>query len=627
MMDRKSLLGLFLIGIILVSWSLFFNPAKDQAAENKRKKDSLELAEKTSKPAAPLVKQDTSTPAKTSEPDSVTAARKASNLGPFNTTAGKPEQLITLENDYMKVTLSSKGGKVVSTQLKEGYLSYHTKKPVVLFEKDSSSFGLQLITADARNFITDTLNFDVNGKSAIVTGNDSATVSFRLPAGENKYIEFAYGLRGKSRMLAMKVNMVNMQDVLSPSVSHVGLRWKQRTIPHEKDLIQERQKTTVYYKFDEDEDAAHLSETSDEKITSDAFGTKWISFKQMFFSSALILDKPLETKPVFEQRTTASNNYLKDLSAEFAVPLANKENSSFGMRFYFGPNHFQTLKKYDIGLEEQIPLGWWIFKYVNRGIVIPIFNFLDSFDISYGIIILILTIVIKLILFPFAYKTYLSSAKMRVLKPEISEINEKYKNEDPLKKQQATMALYKKAGINPLAGCIPVLLQMPVLIALFNFFPAAIELRQEGFLWAEDLSTYDSVLNWSGWEIPWYGSHVSLFALLMCGSTLLYTWSNNQLMGSNDQMPGMKIMMYLMPVIFLVVMNSYSAGLSYYYFLANLITFGQTYVMRGFVNEEEIHRKIQENKKKPVKVSSFQQKLEKLARERQQMQAQQKKKK
>jgi YidC/Oxa1 family membrane protein insertase len=292
---------------------------------------------------------------------------------------------------------------------------------------------------------------------------------------------------------------------------------------------------------------------------------------------------------------------------------------------YFGPNHYKTLKKYDIGLERQINLGWKIFGWLNRFLVIPIFNFLNGFNLNYGIIILILTIILKLLLLPIAYRTVLSSAKMRVLKPEIDELNAKYKDEDPMKKQQATMALYKKAGVNPMAGCIPVLLQMPILIALFNFFPASIELRQQPFLWATDLSTYDSVYNF-GFSVPWYGDHVSLFALLMTGSTLLYTWSNSQLMGTQNQMPGMKWMMYLMPIVFLGFLNNYSAGLSWYYFLANMITFGQTWIMQKFViDHDKLHAQIQENKKKPVTVSKFQQRLEQMTKERQQQLNQKKK--
>ena len=298
------------------------------------------------------------------------------------------------------------------------------------------------------------------------------------------------------------------------------------------------------------------------------------------------------------------------------------------MSMYFGPNHYKTLKQYDLALEKQIPLGWGIFGWVNRFCVIPVFNFLSGFNLNYGIIILILTVLIKIVLLPLTYKAYLSTAKMKVLKPEVDEINLKFGTDDPMKKQQTVMALYRKAGVNPLGGCLPMLLQMPILIAMFRFFPSSIELRQQPFLWATDLSTYDSIYNF-GFEIPFYGDHVSLFTLLMTVSTIIYTRMNNQLTGDNPQMAQMKWIMYLMPIVFLGVFNNYAAGLSYYYFLANMLTFGQQWLIKRFVDEDAIHRKIQENKKKPesAKKSSFQQKLETMAKQQQQRALQNGKKK
>jgi YidC/Oxa1 family membrane protein insertase len=302
------------------------------------------------------------------------------------------------------------------------------------------------------------------------------------------------------------------------------------------------------------------------------------------------------------------------------VPLDPNAKQGFPMHMYFGPTRYKTLKKYDLDLERQIPLGWsspYILGWINRFAVIPVFNLLESTGLNYGIIILILTILLKIVLFPIAYKTYMSSAKMRVLKPEIDEINKRIPKEKTMERQQATMSLYKKAGVNPLAGCIPMLLQMPILIALYRFFPASIELRQQSFLWATDLSTYDSVLN-LGFNIPMYGDHISLFTLLMTISTIIYTKVNNQLMGTQQQMPGMKVMMYLMPVMFLGFFNNFAAGLSYYYFLANMLTFLQMWIIRRSVDEAAIHRQIQENKKKPdtKKKSGFQKRLEYMAKQR-----------
>jgi YidC/Oxa1 family membrane protein insertase len=309
------------------------------------------------------------------------------------------------------------------------------------------------------------------------------------------------------------------------------------------------------------------------------------------------------------------------MTVEVGVPFIPKENKEIAMSMYFGPNKYYGLKQYHHDLEKQIPLGWGFFlmAWINIYAVIPVFTFFGNFGWNYGIIILILTILLKILLFPIAYKTYTSSAKMKVLKPEIDELNKKFpKKEDAMKKQSATMELYKKAGVNPMAGCIPLLLQMPILIAMFRFFPSSIELRQQAFLWAKDLSSYDSIWTFpGGFTIPYYGDHVSLFALLMTISSVLYTKVNEQAMGSQQaQMPGMKTMMYLMPVMFLFWFNDYSSGLSYYYLLANLLTFAQIYIIKATLDEKKLHAQIEANKKKVVKKSGFQKRLEDMAKKR-----------
>ena len=443
----------------------------------------------------------------------------------------------------------------------------------------------------------------------------------RLYAGaKDKYIEYEYSLKGNDYMLGCKLNLVNMNNIIAKNATELGLNWGMKTPSNEKDAVNERNASTAYFKYLEEE-PDYISERNDETKPINEAKIKWVAFKQQFFTSVLIADEHFEKigADITSVNEKPESKYVKTFGTNLSVPYFGKDKESFGMKFYFGPNHFQTLKKIDgLNLEKQFPLGWGIFGWVNRFLVIPVFNFLDSFNLNYGLIILILTIILKIILFPIAYKTYLGSAKMRILKPEIDEIGKKYKD-DAMKKQQATMGLYKKAGVNPLAGCVPVLLQMPILIALFSFFPASIELRQQGFLWADDLSTYDSV--WDFGYVPIinyiYGDHVSLFSLLMVISTLIYTWSNSQLMGQNDQLPAMKYLIYIMPIMFLPIMNNYSAGLSYYYFLANMITFGQTLLMQRFIDQDALHRKIEETKKKPVKVSRFQQRLEEMAKQRQ----------
>ncbi|NCD42568.1 MAG: membrane protein insertase YidC, partial [Bacteroidia bacterium] len=378
---------------------------------------------------------------------------------------------------------------------------------------------------------------------------------------------------------------------------------------------------TVYYKNYND-DVEHLKDNSDSD-KSIPTRLKWISYKQQFFSSTLIADDYLENADIKiitnPQKAEANERYLKSMQSLIGMPYDPASDNSIAMRFYFGPNKYRILNKMDLDLEQQIQLGWGFFlmHWINRFAIIPVFNFLEGFGWNYGIIILVLTLLLKLVLLPVAYKTYTSSAKMRVLKPEVEEINARYpKQEDAMKKQQATMELYRKAGASPMSGCLPMLLQMPILIAMFRFFPGAIELRQQSFLWATDLSTYDSILDLP-FTIPFYGDHVSLFTLLMTISTIIYTKVQNEMSGQANQMPGMKTMMYLMPVMFLGFFNSYSAGLSYYYFLANIITFLQMFLFRKFINEDKVHAKIQQAKAKGKvkKKSGFQKRLEEMAKQ------------
>jgi YidC/Oxa1 family membrane protein insertase len=410
-----------------------------------------------------------------------------------------------------------------------------------------------------------------------------------------------------------------MQDVIAANSTFMNLDWRVDLLRQEKSRKNEQNVSTIYYKFT-GEDVESLRETRDASETLRT-SVKWISFKQQFFSSVLIAANSFTSAQIAHTAfAETEDDLIKRMTASIDIPYNSRENNNFPMHFYFGPNHFQTLKAYDLDLEKQIPLGWAIMGWINRFIVIPVFNYLSSFNWSYGIIILVLTLMLKLVLFPIAYKTYLSSARMRVLKPEIDELNEKFpKKEDAMKKQQAVMALYKKAGVNPMAGCVPMLLQLPILLALFRFFPASIELRQEAFLWADDLSSYDSILDLP-FTIPFYGAHVSLFTLLMTVSTIIYTRMNSQMMSTGTQMPGMKTMLYIMPIMLLGIFNNFASGLSYYYFLANVITFGQMYAFRFMIDEGKIRRKIEENKKKPVKRSGWQKRLEDMAKQQQQQQ-------
>lgn len=630
-MDKKSITGLLLIGAILIGWMVLSQPSAEELAKRKEQyiadsvaqyktneKIAKETVAKVVQPAVvagiPVASLRDST-GKIN--DSVQSLLKKQVYGDFADASSGDNKTIFLENEVMKVSISPKGGRITSVELKN-YKTFD-QKPLILFDADSSTQNLT-IKAFGKEFATDSLFFSPEGTSFNIKGTEAKSIAMRLYAGDKaKYIEYVYSLTGNEYMMGFRINTVGMQNIITTNGS-ITMNWGMKTPMQEFNHNNQQMASTIYFKYP-NENVDKISESTYEKLPME-FPVKWIGFKQQFFTSVIIADntfnKETEIETVSQQ---GSLNYVKEYRAAISIPYT-KPSETIGMRMYFGPNHFKTLKQYDLELEKQINLGWKIFGWLNRFLTIPIFNFLDSFDLNYGIIILILTIILKLLLLPIAYKTILSSAKMRVLKPEIDEINEKHKNDDPIKKQQATMALYKSAGVNPMAGCIPVLLQMPILIALFNFFPASIELRQQSFLWAHDLSTYDSV--WNFGNIPvihsLYGDHMSLFALLMTASTLLYTWSNSQLMGTSNQMPGMKWMMYLMPIMFLGFMNSYSAGLSWYYFLANMITFGQTWVIQKFViDHDALHAKLQENKKKPVKQSKFQQKLEEMTKQRQQI--------
>ncbi len=629
-MDRNSIFGLLLIGGILIGWMVYAQPNAAEKAKLQHSQDSVAhyvITQKAIEDAKKNAEQQKKLKALTGGiaadangmvSDSVKNIIKKQVYGDFADAASGDNKVITMENDLMKVNVSTKGGRIASVELKN-YKTFD-KKPLLLFTTDSSTQNITFKTA-LKELSTDTLYFVPDATSNLtVSGKDEKSLSMRLYGGDKtKYIEFVYSLKGDDYMMGYRVNIIGMQNTILGSEKSLTLNISMKTPMLEQNQQTQARASTIYFENSE-ETVDKISEGSNEEKVLEQ-PTKWVGLKQQFFTSTFIADHAFDANSKIKTNNDlGSEKYVKELSASLNFPYNHAATDSFGMRVYFGPNHYKTLKKYDLDLERQINLGWKIFGWINRFLVIPIFGFLNGFHMNYGIIILILTIIIKLLMLPIAYRTVLSSAKMRVLKPEIDALNEKHKDDEPMKKQQATMALYKQAGVNPMAGCIPVLLQMPILMALFSFFPASIELRQQGFLWATDLSTYDSVYNF-GFKIFWYGDHVSLFALLMTGSTLLYTWSNSQLMGSSNQMPGMKWMMYLMPILFLGFLNNYSAGLSWYYFLANMFTFGQTWFIQKYViDSDALHKKLQENKLKPVKQSKFQERLQAMQKEAEQRQ-------
>jgi YidC/Oxa1 family membrane protein insertase len=634
-MSKNNIIGLVIIIGLLIGYSLWMTPSKEEMAALKRKADSVSLVQRTDSlqtAMSAMVKKAVADSVAKTNPVAPTASGIDTVSKGFSSVAKSEEKFYTLESDLLKLKISSKGGRIWSVQLKD-YQTFDTL-PLILYKGDSSVFGFEFNTEDLRTFNTADLTFIPvlpSGKDSIrVSGKDSVQFALRVYPGKvdtatsKSYIEYVYTLKGNNYMVGYKVNFVGMKGYIAQNTRDMSLLWSTTLLQQEKSVKTEQTQSTIYY-MDAAGEVNNLKETKDSKERIST-AVKWVSFKQQFFSATLIASDKFESADVETVGFPNDNTgrHIKSMSSAFILPFTTETDQSYDLKWYFGPNKYKVLRQYKMNLERQIPLGWSFFlmQWINRFAVLPVFNWLESFNINYGIIILILTILLKIVLFPIAWKTYISSAKMRILKPEIEEIGLKYpKKDDAMKKQQATMALYKKAGVNPMAGCVPMLLQFPILIALFRFFPASIELRQQSFLWATDLSSYDSIFSWTT-QIPilstFYGNHISLFTLLMTVSTIMYTKMNNDMMGSTQQMPGMKTMMYLMPIMFLGFFNNYSAGLSYYYMLANLFTFGQMFLIRRFVNEDKLHKRIQENKTKPVKKSSFQKKLEDMTKQQQQ---------
>jgi YidC/Oxa1 family membrane protein insertase len=617
-MDRNQVIGILLILLILIGYGIFTKPSKEELEKAKRLRDSIALIEKQ-KAADTTNKQAEEKRSETSEvpvavlTDSVKEKNLVASYGIFAESAKGFKELYSIENELIKVDISSLGGRIYSVELKK-YRNFRGE-PLILFDGDSTVFGIDFF-ANNRPVSINNLYFKPLLPNADHSETiENKTINMRLSAKPDKYIEYQYSVEPGSYLVSVNINMHGMNDVIASNINYLNLNWDYQVKNHEKGRAFEKDNSTIYYKFYQDE-VNNLNERSEEAEENLRTRVKWIAYKQQFFSSVLIADNYFLNAEVKSIKQPDNSIHLKSYFSQISIPWEGKENETVPLKFYFGPNHYKTLNKLDLDMEKLVPLGWGIFGWINRFVVIPTFNFLGSFISNFGIIILILTLLLKLVLFPLTYKSYLSTAKMRVLKPEVDEINKKFPKEKAIERQQAVMAMYKKAGVNPLGGCLPVALQMPILIAMFRFFPASIELRQQSFLWADDLSSYDSVLSLP-FNIPWYGNHVSLFCLLMTISTIIYTRiSQNQMADTSSQMPGMKWMMYFFPVMMLFWFNSYASGLSYYYLLANLMSFAQMAIIKRYVDDEEIKRRIHENKKKPVKKSKFQARLEQMAKQR-----------
>lgn len=634
-MDKNTTIGLVLIFAVLIGFSYLNKPSQQEVEEAKRKRDSVEMLHRQMEYELEL-KAEQENQNQSQVPESVSDEKTANDefeklYGDFSVSAQGNEEFITLENNLIKVQLSTKGGRIYSVELKN--YKRHDSTDLILIEGDKSTQNLSFF-AQNRTIKTDDLFFEplINEKHIEVSGPEvpigregrikfntenpgtSRQIVLRLNAGNNRYIDYVYTITHNSYVVDYQIKMHNMGDLVKTNSGYLSFNFN-FDVPRQERASKygEDRYTTLYYKFKNDDlENLSLNKSDEETINTPV---KWFGYKQLFFSTVLMADDAFDNAIIASEKYDEENAYVARFTSDIGLPFDPRSENAYGMDFYFGPNHYQTLKEHGYSLEKLINLGWPVVREVNRFVIIPTFNFLRRFIDNFGIIILILTVMIRLIVFPFTYKSYVSQAKMRVLKPEIDDINKKYPSDKAMERQQATMALYKKVGVNPMGGCLPMLFQFPVLIAMFYFFPGSIELRQESFLWATDLSTYDSIINLP-FTVPFgYGDHVSLFTLLMTITTILQTRLQGQTQDTSA-MPGMKYMMYFMPLIFMFILNSYSSGLSYYYFLANLFTIGQTYLIRSMVDEDKVRAQLFANKKKvPKKKSGFQKRLEDLQRQ------------
>lgn len=609
-MDKNTIIGFALILALLVGYSWYTQPTQEQLDAQKAYADSVRMAQAEQAAIKEMEFQQAQAYA-----DSVKHAQVV-DYGALTALSIGEETTSVLENDVIKLTFSNKGGMIQSVELKE-YTTFN-KEPLVLFDQNDAQTRFSLITANNRIVESDRLYFQAQQI-------DDSTLVMTLPVDSTAYFSMIYQLHPGSYMVDMTIQSKGMEKVLSPRMTALDMSWNMQIRCQERSKKFEGRYSGIYFKYWDDEVDNLSNESDDREELSNRI--KWIACKDQFFSTVLIADN-FFTNTNVESHISKESNYLKDCSVLTAFDFDITGSNDTHLRYFFGPNSYKLLKSLDdnvensedeLTLDELIPLGWGIFGWVNKYLIIPIFDLLGRFISNYGVIILLLTLIIKLILLPFTYKSYLSTAKMRVLRPEIEKINAKIPEDKPMERQQATMALYRKVGVSPMGGCLPMLLQMPILFALFVFFPAAIELRGQSFLWAEDLSSYDSIYSWTTY-IPfistYYGNHISLFCLLMAITNIISTKiSMDSQATGQQQMPMMKWMMYLMPIMFLFFFNDYASGLCYYYLISTLFTLLQTFIFRMSINDEKLLAKLKANSGKPQKKSGFMERLEKMQKE------------
>lgn len=603
-MDKNQLTGLLLVSILVFAYFHFFAPEPLP-----REHQESEVVEQVQTETA-----STGVGAVMEENDSIKQLEQVRKYGDFAQAAQGNASDVVLENEDIKVTFSTKGAVVKSILLKD-YLTYD-KLPLYLLDENSSQMDFFIETSNGPINLSN-LYFESDATGVQVIEGDSATLVFTLSLASGQTVEKAYTLGGTGFELYQRIafNGIDLRN------KGINFQWHNKIKRQEEHMNLARNVTTVNYYLSGD-GFDNLSETSTSKEeVKPTLPAEWVAIKQKFFTAGIVATNAFRSLEVSTEVDPNDSNTVKTAEVRLEIPFVEGENA-VAVKYFFGPNNYKILKDVAPDFSKNIKLGWGPLSWINKFLIIPIFHFLEAYITNYGIIIFILVFIIKLLLSPLSYKSYVSMAKTKVLKPELDEIKAKH-GDDMQKAQTEQMQLYQKVGINPLSGCIPMLLQMPILIAMFYFFPNSIELRQEAFLWAKDLSTYDSIINLP-FTIPFYGSHVSLFCLLMTASQILYTWSNSQM--TTIQGP-MKTMQYIMPVAFLFFLNSFPAGLTFYYFVSNLFTFGQQAVIKNFIDEDKIRAILEENKKRNAnkKKSKFQLRLEEAMKASQEAQAQKQK--
>lgn len=607
-MDKNTLVGFVLIGAVIVGFSIYNRPSQEEMARAQHYQDSVR---------AELQKQELEQ--KEQELNAEKTALTLDSTSLFYQASQGTEQFTTLENELVQLTLSNKGGRICKAMLKE--YKDQQQQPLVLFDGEDASLNIGL-EGKNENIMSSQMYFET------VNVTDS-TVTMRLNAGDG-CLDFNYKLLPHSYMVNFTVEAKGLQNFFSPSAKSMSIDWKQRARQTEKGYTFEQRYTSLTYK-PVDDDFDYLSETKDEKESIPEV-LDWVAFKNQYFSCVFMAEKSFENATLESKMKQKGSGYMKRYHADMTTAFDPTGAELSRFQFYFGPNHFKTLlasndlsiNQNDPELEDLVYLGWPIIRLINRWFTINLFDWLSSWGLSMGIVLLLMTIIVKILVLPTTWKSFISSAKMRALKPYVDKINAKYpKQEDALKKQQETMALYSQYGVSPMGGCLPMLIQTPVFMALFFFVPNAIELRQQSFLWANDLSSYDDLISWST-SIPLLGNHLSIFCLLFSITTVLnqIVMMKQQDMGNNPQMAAMKWMMYIMPVMFFFIFNEYASGLSYYYFISGLIGILTMWIMRRMTDEKKLLAQLEANKKeaKPGKTSGLMAKLEALQKEQERLQ-------